>query len=150
MNNNNIIKPASVETAWEEAEQHVFALLCAATKSAPAVNAFVGQNAGVIDAWGFDFDSTDDGAHLLVPRTGKLNLPAHVEGWFSERVLAMRWAMQVLDALPAQGFGNVECLRVSDRGMSAIALDEKYLYGADDTVPVYTLTVFLDCVFIMR
>lgn len=145
-------QPCALDSAWEEAEQTAFRVLCDATQMTPDTNAFLGDFNGTAGAFFFNNESIDyDGEVFYAPNASTFEMGYTALAVFLTRAECQRWAMRIMAALPVCGLGNIGTFRLASNAFGKIEqVNLAFDSEAEDATPAWQLQANFDLVIRVR
>ena len=144
--------PSDKFSAWTEAENEAFRVLCEATGRVPGTNAFIGENhADMVNSFYFYNDPVQYGGEVFyAPKPGTVALKYTAVGQFTNRIEAQRWAMAIVCALPVNNRGNIQIFRMDNTGIGALKAETAPLLAERTQKAYFMLPITFHLVFEIR
>jgi len=142
-----LTQPNSFYTAYTEAENNAFNLLCDFTASKPGKNAYIGRSYGSIDSWFFyltlPVDSTPP--YWAKSKFPQLQFEARAEAMFKSRVAIQEWLMRIIFNLPVYCDNTLNEFKIASIG----TITPDFIKPANEnrSWPIWKLTVGFDVIF---
>lgn len=136
-----------LDNPWGQAEDAVFKRLCEATGTEPKKNAFIGFLPPLPNVWALKIGGGGDVRNTWTAPITELRMDADIEALALERVVAQKFALKLLAALPISRIENVQCFRLRAGGQADIKYREITLANEQTERYVWTVTIGCEIVF---